>query len=323
MFGLNRLKAIKNLILNKLDNLLSDQASTRISLERISSQIQVIADQQKKDKILLEQHHQNLEKVNNILRQLNTKIPAAVEKSALSSKTLVNVQPSPATFFQNEDYQRINQRRLEHLASLGLSLSGSTVLEVGAGIGDHTSFFLDRRCRVVSTEARAENLAIMRSRFPQLEIRHLDLDSPDPTFNQSFDIIYCYGLLYHLRHPDQAIAYMAERCHKMLLLETCVSFGEEAQVNLCEEPAANPTQSVMGMGCRPTRIWVYQQLKQYFDYVYLPLTQPNHPQFPLEWNSDQVQKDQWDLVRAVFIASRQSLTHLSLTEDLVKIQVNH
>jgi 16S rRNA A1518/A1519 N6-dimethyltransferase RsmA/KsgA/DIM1 with predicted DNA glycosylase/AP lyase activity len=55
-------------------------------------------------------------------------------------------------------YQRFNARRLEHLATLGLDLWDKTVLEVGAGVGDLTSFFLDRGCKVTSVEARAENI---------------------------------------------------------------------------------------------------------------------------------------------------------------------
>jgi 16S rRNA A1518/A1519 N6-dimethyltransferase RsmA/KsgA/DIM1 with predicted DNA glycosylase/AP lyase activity len=46
--------------------------------------------------------------------------------------------------FHSNHYLRMNQRRLEHLASLGLPLSGRTVLELGAGIGDLSTFFLDR-----------------------------------------------------------------------------------------------------------------------------------------------------------------------------------
>ncbi len=68
-------------------------------------------------------------------------------------KKLLKLPGSPKDVFLSYHYQRHNQRRLEHLATLGLSIAGSTVLEVGAGIGDHTSFFLDRGCHVVCTEA--------------------------------------------------------------------------------------------------------------------------------------------------------------------------
>ena len=56
--------------------------------------------------------------------------------------------------FRGGHYQRHNARRQEHLASLQLDLAGKRVLEVGAGIGDHTTFFLDRECTVVATEPR-------------------------------------------------------------------------------------------------------------------------------------------------------------------------
>ena len=102
------------------------------------------------------------------------------------------------------------KRRQEHLDSLGLDLAGRTVLEVGAGIGDHTTFFLDRGCRVLSTDGRPENLAGFRERddlftaYPHrdcLELAVLDLDRPPADFGRSFEVVYCYGVLYHLEHP--------------------------------------------------------------------------------------------------------------------------
>lgn len=50
----------------------------------------------------------------------------------------------PSLYFHSYDYLRHNARRLEHLASLGLPITGRSVLEVGAGIGDHSHFYIDR-----------------------------------------------------------------------------------------------------------------------------------------------------------------------------------
>jgi hypothetical protein len=59
-------------------------------------------------------------------------------------------------------------RRLEHLASLGLSLA-AMFLEVGAGVGDLTSFFLDRlqchRDRAAAAEPDMVHLGIWRVRL--------------------------------------------------------------------------------------------------------------------------------------------------------------
>ena len=52
--------------------------------------------------------------------------------------------------FHSWHYLRHNARRLEHLASLQIPIRGKSVLEIGAGIGDHSSYYLDRGCTVTS-----------------------------------------------------------------------------------------------------------------------------------------------------------------------------
>jgi hypothetical protein len=98
----------------------------------------------------------------------------------------------------------------------------------------------------------------------------------------------------------------------MLLLETCVSFGAEEALNPCREDGNNPTQSISGGGCRPTRIWVYNQLQRHFEFVYLPITQPDHEEFPLDWTSP----SSHPFNRSIFIASRQKILNPLLTENI-------
>jgi hypothetical protein len=235
-------------------------------------------------------------------------------------KKLLRIKPTPRDAFLNDAYIRHDKRRQEHLASLGLDIAGRTMLEVGAGIGNHTSFFLDRGCEVVSSEAREENLEMIRARFPNIEVRRLDLDAPDQQFTGTFDIVYCYGLLYHLKDPTGAIEFMAQRCRGMLVLETCVSYGDEERINLCDEPADVLSQSVHGQGCRPTRPWVHNQLKRHFEYVYMPVTQPNHEEFPIDWSNEPTIDR---LTRAIFVASRQSIENSQLVEHIPKQQRRH
>lgn len=224
---------------------------------------------------------------------------------------------NPIDIFHSQHYQRHNQKRLEHLASLNLDLVNCTVLEVGAGIGDHTNFFLERDCKVVSTEPRVENLKILQARYPHIRTLALNLDNP-PQLNELFDIVYCYGLLYHLANPAKAIAFMSRHCRRMLLLETCVSFGDEELINSCSEPAENFTQSTSGQGCRPTRKWVYNQLKLYFDFVYMPITQPSHEEFPLDWT---VPPSTDNFTRSIFVASKQKLNNPLLVQEIPTRQV--
>jgi len=220
--------------------------------------------------------------------------------------------------FHSHFYQRHNRRRQEHLASLRLNLANATVLEVGAAIGDHTDFFLDRGCSVVTTEARPESLELLKARYPgqeypHVEVRSLDLDHPDDRFADVFDIVYCYGVLYHLSRPAQAIEFMASHCRGVLLLETRVSYGDGEAVNPCQESPSNPVQSIWGRGCRPTRDWVYSQLRRNFEFVYLTRTQPFHEEFPIDWTCPPPP----DLrTRSVFVASRHPLENDLLVQGI-------
>ena len=219
----------------------------------------------------------------------------------------------PLSSFATDHYQRHNSRRLEHLATLRLDLAGRKVLEVGAGIGDHTSFFLDRGCRVTALEGRLENVEILKSRFPSVETSWLDLDDDEIRHLGRFEIVYAYGVLYHLAEPRRAIVRMSAWCSDLLLLETCVSFGIEAAVNPVAEDATDRSQSVRGLGCRPTRRWVIEVLRSQFAHVYVPVTQPWHQEFPLDWSQPVLSGR---LTRAIFIASRRPIANPLLVKEL-------
>ncbi|MCW3033828.1 MAG: hypothetical protein JWM60_2173 [Solirubrobacterales bacterium] len=225
----------------------------------------------------------------------------------------------PKDVFWSAHYLRHNQRRQEHLASLGLPLAGQRVLETGAGIGDHTSFFLDRGCSVVVTEAQEQNLAILRERYPDGDIRRLDLDllPPDPI---AVDVVYSYGTLYHLERPAEALAWMARCAGSLLLLETCVAAGAGMELNAFPEQPAAPENAIRGQGCRPTRDWVWRELAASFPYVYMPITQPWHEEFPLDWARPELAGT--PLIRSVFVGSRRQLANPLLSDRMPMVQVN-
>lgn len=227
--------------------------------------------------------------------------------------------------FHSLFYLRHNSRRQEHLASLGLDLRGKRVLEVGAGIGDHTTFFVDRDCEVFSLEARPDNCRAFQVNFQAglykkptpVQLLQGDLMSSYHKIPGTFDIVYCYGFLYHIADPEAALKVMADRCTGLMLLELCVSQGEEELIHNVGEVAASPAQAFDGQGCRPTRPWVRNTLRTMFEHVYVPVTQPSHEEFPLDWNAA---RPEGMLSRAVFVGSRKPLDLPLLTEDLPMIQ---
>jgi hypothetical protein len=232
-------------------------------------------------------------------------------------RSKVSARVNPTDAFRSTHYIRHNQRRQEHLASLGLPLANRSVLELGAGIGDHSSFFLDRGCSLIITEPREENLEVLRVRYPDHDVRHLSLDEP-PAEPIRASIVYCYGTLYHVERPALAIEWMGRCASDMLLLETCVAAGSEETVYPFEESPEAVDNAVRGHGCRPTRGWLRRELRRAFPYVYVPRTQPAHEEFPLDWTDPALRGR--TLIRAVFVASHAPVRNALLTEDLLSLQ---
>ena len=211
----------------------------------------------------------------------------------------------PLDSFLSEPYQRHNKRRQEHLATLGLPIAGRSVLEIGAGVGDHTGFFVDRGCRVTSTDGRLECVEAVAARFPGVRAVQFDANGPAPAELDPHDVVYAYGLLYHLREPARALRMMSDLCGSMLLLETCVTGGVEISLPFVDEVVTDPTQALDGVGCRPTRPWVWAQLSDLFPFVYSTATQPWHEEFPIDWSDPNLGKA--SLVRSIFVASRRQI----------------
>lgn len=230
---------------------------------------------------------------------------------------------TPYDDFQREDYLDINKRRFDHLDILNIDFSDKTILEVGAGIGDHTDNLLKYNPKFLYvTDVRDENILILREKFKAnkiVSVGHLDMDNPDKLDN-TYDICYCYGLLYHLSRPENAIQFLSEYTKDILLLETCVDYLNVNTVNNTQEPQDVYSQSYHGQGCRPGRIWLYAIMKKYFEYVYVPLVQPDHYQFPINWTMNSRPSR---LTRSIFVASRRKISNCLLTEDIPHFQINN
>lgn len=230
----------------------------------------------------------------------------------------MNSMTSPFDVFLAPEALRINRARLDHLDRLGLDLRNKRTLEVGAGIGLHTGFFEERGCEVLSTDGNSGNVTEMLRRYPNRRIGLLDLDQPgDLSGLGTFDIVYCYGTLYHLRYADRALAQLSAICSGIILLETIVLPGSFPEVQLIAEPAV-ANQALLGFGCRPTRSWIMAALKRHFGHAYTTLEQPDFPDFIADWSIIN-----WDgNLRAVFVGSKRPLAASGLSETLPTRHLN-
>lgn len=217
--------------------------------------------------------------------------------------------------FLEPDALALNKARMNHLATLHLPIEGKSVLEVGAGIGLLTSFFEERGCKVLSTDARPENVAEIKKRHPARRVAQLDLERPEDIGTLGkFEVVFCYGTLYHLAAPEPALEALS-RVADLILLETVVTRGEGEAVPPQEEELFM-NQAIAGLGSRPTRAWVLNRLKKFWGNGYISVTQPSNPDFPLDWSAPQVTKN----VRAIFVGSRTPIANPMLVTEIPSLQ---
>lgn len=148
-----------------------------------------------------------------------------------------------------------------------------------------------------------------------IEVAVVDFDREPERLEQfgRFDLVHCCGLLYHLSDPGRFLT-SASRVGDCLLLETCVSFGGGLHLNRYREHGSIPSQALHGEGCRPTREWVFEELKRRYEYVYATRAQPRHPEFPIDWAEPATEGPQPK--RAVFVASHRPICNPNLVTEL-------
>ena len=164
-----------------------------------------------------------------------------------------------SSVFTNPVYVEARQARLRNLLAHidPASLAGKRVLELGSGSGELGQAFVELGCTVVSVDARPEHIMRLRAQYPKREAHVADLEQWDFSCLGYFDVILCFGLLYHLATPADFLAECA-RSTQTIYLESIVIDSAEAVVQVCEEDGstAGSDQSFSGRGCRPSPAWI-------------------------------------------------------------------
>ena len=312
-------------VLDIFSNLYTDLPTAEVPVPARDSYVELLEERTRvleveleaKERVIRELDQAARERLALINQLTKGQAPEPIANVVTPSLLGKGAGPGLAHFFSLH-YQDHNRARLDHLQSLGLPLSDSRVLELGSGPGDHTGFYVTRRCSVVSVDARQECLDVLAQRFPGVRTMRCDLNEPGPLRELgTFDIVHCFGILYHLQKPEPLLRYMGEACTGFAIVETCVSAAKASAVETVDEIREDYTQSLTGRACRPTRQWVFETLGRYFPFVYHTKTQPAHPEFPTDWNDF---NDAPKLVRAVFVASKRPLQLVSLSPTLLDVQ---
>ena len=208
--------------------------------------------------------------------------------------------------FDSEAAVQINRARLEWLESVALPVGGKRVLDAGAGVGHFARFYLDRGCVVTAIDGRPENIEALRSRQPHVDAYVADVQQ-DLTHLGQFEIVHCFGLLYHLESPIAALRNLHAVCGELLILETMVCDSSQPLALLADE-SSTANQALAGLGCRPTPSFIVLALNRVgFPHVYGATIRPRHPDFEFTWRDNlDVARDGHNL-RSMFVATRNPL----------------
>src|SRR5712664_544680 len=134
------------------------------------------------------------------------------------------VTASPRTVFDQSHYLKMIEARGRTIRrmvnKLKPVLNLSTALDAGCGVGFFSKILQEAGLEVHAFDGRTENVEQARARFPGISFAQGDVENPEIRKLGEFDLVLCFGLLYHLENPFSAIRNLRTVTRKGLLLES-------------------------------------------------------------------------------------------------------
>jgi SAM-dependent methyltransferase len=205
--------------------------------------------------------------------------------------------------FDQQHYDALNAARGESLRrllpDLKQRLGIETVLDLGCGLGHYAAILHESGFRVLAIDGRKENIEEARRRFPQVEFRVADAQDPALSQLGSFDLVFCFGLLYHLENPFLVLRNLAKLTPKATLIEGIVYPSPEPAMVLMDENNG-VDQGLNFMAFYPSEPCLIKMLRRSgFAYCYNPEKMPGHREYHTGGNGFRR--------RTVIIASKSSI----------------
>jgi tRNA (mo5U34)-methyltransferase len=185
--------------------------------------------------------------------------------------------------FDGENYEALNAARgpvvVEIVDQLGERLGLRTAIDVGCGTGFFTALLESLGLRVLGVDGREENIEEAQKRFPRGRFLRMDAEDAALRGLGSFDLVFCFGLLYHLENPLLAIRHLRAMTKELLLVEGVISPGEEPSMTLIDE-ASSQDQGLNHVAFYPTEACLAKMLyRGGFPYIYRVTRVPEHPEY--------------------------------------------
>ncbi len=187
------------------------------------------------------------------------------------------------TIFDHYHYQKLIQARGETIRGTVQKLKDaiglSTALDAGCGLGFFSQILQDLGLSVTAFDGRQENVEEGRRRFPGIAFECGDVQDNGIRQLGEFELVLCFGLLYHLENPLGAIRNLRALTNKVLFLESMCLPQERPWMLLREEPRVED-QSLTDLAFYPSEGCLAKMLyRAGFSCVYRVQDLPNHDDF--------------------------------------------
>src|SRR5262249_7759633 len=110
-------------------------------------------------------------------------------------------------------------------------------IDVGCGLGYFSALLKSLGFDVTAIDGRQQNVEEAARRHPGIVFKRCDAQSPELVQFGKFDLVFCFGLLYHLENPFLTIPYLLEMTKKLLLVEGVIYPGRDPVMGLVDEGA--------------------------------------------------------------------------------------
>lgn len=202
------------------------------------------------------------------------------EKQAIPRTTGVTIELTP---FDQREYRKLIEARGETIrrvvSRLKPALGLSNAVDAGCGVGFFSRTLAECGLDVSGFDARAKNVDEARRRFPGVPFECADVEDRAVSRMGRFDLVLCFGLLYHLENPLQAIRNLRAITEKCLLLESMCMPEKRCALLLRQEPRQND-QSLKELACCPSEGGLVKMLyRAGFAGVYRVTPLPDHDDF--------------------------------------------
>lgn len=185
--------------------------------------------------------------------------------------------------FDQNHYESLNSARgavvSGLLSRLKEPLGLRTAVDVGCGLGHFSALLHSLGIDVIGVDGRQENVEECRRRNPSVRFERYDAEDAALRKLGKFDLVFCFGLLYHLENPLLAIRHLHAMTNVLLLVEGVIFPGEEPVMGLVDE-GLTEDQGLNHFAFYPTEACLKKMLfRSGFPYVYEFTVKPGHPEY--------------------------------------------